>query len=191
MYYSRSAKGFFDKKSLNKPKDCVKIKNTYYQYLLAAESKGEVLHVEFDDKGVTVAVNAEQAPIATQKTNCCAVIDRTAGQARKRIVSNSDLIEFEYEHTYQAAKHYISNNYQGDCPSSIKSHAEAFNTTEKEAADTIKATGDNWYKTLDKIRDIRLKGKKAIENAPDDSDFEALAQSYIDQLNAIAPEQAV
>ena len=111
-----------------------------------------------------------------------------AGEARNRIVSDSSLIEVEYQRTYTAAVAFIVSNYTGEAPQPVKSHAEAYNVSESDAADAIKRIGDDWYKTIDIIRDLRLKGKKATENAGEEADYRAIAQPFIDQLNSITPE---
>lgn len=126
-------------------------------------------------------------PVATQKLNVYHTIDNAAGQARARFATNSQFIESEYQRAYATAVEYINAGYTGNVPAPVQSHADAFGETLQAAADNIKATGDTWNQALDNIRDIRLKGKQAIENAPDDGDFEALAQPFIDQLEAVKP----
>ena len=145
-----------------------------------------------DSLGVVPPPEAlEQPPepsAEVRKLTACQAIDTAAGEARKRIITDSALIDVEYTRTYNLAVEFINNNYTGEAPKPVKSHAESYEVTEQEAANVIKAIGENWFATLDLIRDIRLKGKKTVERSADDSDFDAIAQPFIDQLNNIQPE---
>ncbi|WBA86533.1 hypothetical protein [Endozoicomonas sp. GU-1] len=60
-FYSKSAKGFFDS-NLYAPEDSVKITAQERSELLASESSGLVLHIEFDNRGVTTPIE----PIITK-----------------------------------------------------------------------------------------------------------------------------
>lgn len=117
----------------------------------------------------------------------CAEIDKEAGAARVRFATESPFIEVEYTLAYQDAVRWIDSGYAGDCPESIKSDAEADGRTEKEAALTVKAMGDAWYGVIKKVRDLRLKGKRAVENAPKDADRNQIAAGFISQLKALHP----
>ena len=117
----------------------------------------------------------------------CTTIDTAAGAARTRFATNSAFIESEYLRAYETSVEWINLNYQGEAPAPVRSDAEAFGRTDQEAAKQIKATGDHWFGKLDTIRDIRLKGKQAVEQAADDADFMAVAQPFIDQLEALKP----
>lgn len=65
--------------------------------------------------------------------------------------------------------------------------ATASGITAEEAAVSIEQTAAAWETVLLTIRKLRLDGKVAVDNAADDADFTAIAQPYIDQLNAMQP----
>ena len=134
-------------------------------------------------------VPIEPAPAADRRLSACTTIDTAAGAARTRFATNSAFIETEYQRAYDTAVAWINSGYQGEAPAPVRSDAEAFNRTEQEAAQFIKATGDGWFAVLDQIRDSRLKGKQAVEQSPDDADFMAVAQPFIEQLEALRPEE--
>ena len=125
--------------------------------------------------------------VKQKRLSICRSIDATAGAARTRFATNSAFIESEYQRAYTLAVEWINSGYQGEAPTPVRSDAEAFGRTDQEAAQYIKATGDYWFSKLDEIRDIRLKGKQAVEQAGDDADFMAVAQPFIDQLEALKP----
>ncbi|MCW7552599.1 hypothetical protein NX722_08035 [Endozoicomonas gorgoniicola] len=134
-------------------------------------------------------VPIEPAPAATRRQSACAAIDHAAGNARSHFATSSAFIESEYQRAYDTAVAWINSGYQGDAPKPVKSDAEAYGRNEQEAAQYIKATGDYWFAALDDIRDIRLKGKQAVKASPDDADFMAIAQPFIDRLEALQPHQ--
>ena len=134
-------------------------------------------------------VPIEPAPAADRRLSACTAIDTAAGAARTRFATNSAFIETEYQRAYDTATAWINSGYQNEAPAPVKSDADAYGRTEQEAAQYIKATGDYWFSKLDAVRDIRLKGKQAVETAPDDADFMAIAQPFIEQLEALKPQQ--
>lgn len=138
--------------------------------------------------GLPILVDVEPTPAPQRRITACQVIDTAAGTARARYATDTPFIEPEYELSYTEAVAYINAGYTGQCPDTVKSHAEAYNVTNKTAADEIKAMGDTWHNVLRAVRKIRLAGKQAVETATDDADFMALAQPYIDQLEALQPE---
>ena len=138
--------------------------------------------------GLPTLIDLPTIPTATRRQSACAAIDHAAGNARSHFATNSAFIESEYQRAYDTAVAWINSGYQGEAPAPVKSDAEAYGRTEQEAARFIKATGDYWFNTLDNIRDIRLKGKQAVETAPDDADFMAIAQPFVEQLEGLWPE---
>ena len=122
-----------------------------------------------------------------EKELAAVAIDNTAGQARARFATDSPFIEPEYELSYKEAVVFIETGYQGECPETVKAHAEAYSVSDQVAADKIKLMGDQWYNVIRAVRKIRLAGKQAVETATDDADFMAVSQPFIDQLNALQP----
>ncbi|WP_422134958.1 hypothetical protein [Endozoicomonas sp. ALD040] len=132
-------------------------------------------------------VPIDPAPAAERRQAATAAIDTAAGQARARFATDTPFIEPEYELSYSDAVAFIATGYTGQCPDTVKSHAEAFSVTNQQAADEIKRMGDQWNNVLRAVRKIRLTGKQAVETAADDADFNAVAQPFIDQLEALKP----
>ena len=134
-------------------------------------------------------VPIEPAPADDRRLSACTAIDTAAGAARTRFSTNSAFIETEYQRAYDTAVAWINSGYQGEAPAPVKSDAEAFGRNELDSAHYIKTTGDYWFSKLDAVRDIRLKGKQAVEQSPDDADFMSVAQPFIEQLEALKPQQ--
>ena len=133
-------------------------------------------------------VPIKPAPAANRRQSACAAIDHAAGNARGHFATSSAFIESEYQRAYDTATAWINSGYQGEAPRPVKSDAEAYKRTEQEAAQFIKETGGRWFKALDDIRDLRLKGKQAVKAGPDAADFMAIAQPFIDQLEGLWPK---
>lgn len=130
----------------------------------------------------------EPAPAPERRQAAALSIDTAAGQARARYATDTPFIEPEYELSYSEAVAYIATDYTGECPETVKAHADAYNVTNQQAADEIKTMGDQWNDVLRSVRKIRLAGKQAVETATDDADFNTVAQPFIDQLNGMKPE---
>ena len=116
-----------------------------------------------------------------------AQIDSRAGSARARFIPNDLAIEQEYRLTFDQAQAYRNRGYTAPVPSTVQSHAEAFGCSTQEAANDIIATSAKWFSAIESIRKQRLIGKARIDQAPDGGDYMAIAQPYIDKLDAIAP----
>ncbi|AMO55625.1 hypothetical protein EZMO1_1454 [Endozoicomonas montiporae CL-33] len=187
-YYSKQTGGFYTSvlHGNNMPDDVVKITHEEYQSLLEGQSSGK--RIEASETGRPILSQQKVASVADRRLSTCTAIDNAAGAARTRFATNSAFIETEYQRAYDTAVQWINSGYQGEAPKPVKSDAEAFGRTEQDAAQTIKATGDYWFSQLDEIRNIRLKGKQAVENAPDDADFMAIAQPFVEQLEALNPD---
>ncbi len=186
IFYSQSLNAFYnDELHSAMPADCIVITAEKHRELLKGQAEG--MAITPDNDGFPV-LKVQILPPIQRCQLACQAIDTAAGEARNRIVSDSSLIEVEYQRTYDQATLFINNNYTGAVPQAVKSHAEAYGVSDQVAAETIKQIGDNWYTTLDIIRDLRLKGKQATENAGEEADYMTIAQPFIDQLNSINPE---
>ena len=166
------------------PEPSLRITNEKWQVALAAGHT----HIHSDGTTYTEQELKDEKP-SDRRLSACTAIDTAAGAARTRFATNSAFIETEYQRAYDTATAWINSGYQGEAPAPVKSDAEAYGRTDQEAAQFIKATGDGWFTVLDQIRDIRLKGKQTVETTPDDADFMAIAQPFIEQLEALKPQQ--
>ena len=187
MLFSSKSKGFYDPRVHSDiPDDAIEIKKELYLALLEGQASGKL--IDSDQHGNPLLVEPPISP-ATRRLSACTAIDSAAGAARTRFASDSAFIETEYQRAYDTATAWINSGYQGEVPAPVKSDAEAFGRNELDSAHYIKTTGDYWFSKLDEIRDIRLKGKQAVEQSPDEADFMSVAQPFIEQLEALKPQQ--
>ena len=120
------------------------------------------------------------------KLNCKNAVDQAAGRARMRLVSQGFLIELEYNEVAAQVKQWREN---GSDPTLKPRAIDDEWVTEKgqtaeEAAQDVEAIKSIWDNALMDIRNLRLKGKAAIDNAPQANCMQ-VAQTYIDSLDAI------
>lgn len=117
------------------------------------------------------------------KANAKRLIDQAAGRVRVRWTSPGQLIEEEYNQAKRQSKTYLEDISQTVQPM-VKSWAEASNRTYLEAAQHITDTATSWELILDVVYDLRMKGKAAVDTASEE-EFKAVAQNYIEQLDAL------
>lgn len=114
-------------------------------------------------------------------------IDLAAGKARDAFVSPGQYVAEEYRLAKQDADAWVAAGKPSDAvPDSIAVWAQARGWTPEQAAQDILDTEAAWMSALSAIRQARLLGKAAVDAAPDDADFDAVAAPYIAQLEAIA-----
>lgn len=130
-----------------------------------------------------------EKPVAERKADLCKKIDLAADEARKRFVSPGDLIEKEYEVALQQAKDWLDAGMPDPVPSAVQSGMAASNNTltAEQAAQQILDMAAAWEGVLMATREVRLTGKAAVNAAADDADFDAVAQPFLGQLEAIKP----
>lgn len=116
---------------------------------------------ENDDGSIT----ATPRPLDGPKVAAKRLIDEMCGSAREQYVSPGALVAQEYEQAYEAAVFYQAAGFTGDVPASVKSWAEAKGWTAEHAALDIIGTKMLYAMLLDAIRDVRLKGKAAVDSA--------------------------
>ena len=104
-----------------------------------------------------------KASIAAIKARCKDEIDQICGVKRAGSVSHGAYIEEEYRRAYEDAMIYKAAGYTGAMPNSVKSWKDVSGMTPKAAADDIIASRDGYMALLDVIRDMRLKGKFAVD----------------------------
>ncbi len=115
------------------------------------------------------------------------LIDMAAGNARARFISPGIAVDAEYRLSLDQAKEFRARSYATPIPASVRAHAEAFECDAQAAADAIVATAAMWFAAIEQIRAQRLVGKARVDQAPDAADFAAIAQPYINALDAIQP----
>ncbi|MFW8589811.1 hypothetical protein ACOI22_03315 [Glaciecola sp. 2405UD65-10] len=121
------------------------------------------------------------------RLNCYNAIDQAAGRARMRLVSQGLLIDLEYtEVANQVQAWRNAGSIEADAPRAINDdwRIEKGQTIEQAAQDVenIKAV---WDDALMQIRNLRLKGKSAIDNAQP-SQFNQVAEQYINELENLS-----
>lgn len=163
-------------------------------WALVADYRGTVYWMadrsrhEIDTLGVEPPAGAlfEEPPRTVEELH--GAIDEAAGRARNRFVSPGLLIDQEYREAEAAA-----NQWQADgepsaaVPDEVQAWADAAGMSASAAAADILQTGADWRSVLRQVRRARLEGKSATAAAIA-SDREAIAQTYIDQLDAMAPQ---
>ncbi|MFC4699395.1 hypothetical protein ACFO4O_04380 [Glaciecola siphonariae] len=113
------------------------------------------------------------------------LIDQAAGRARMRFVSQGLLIDQEYLIAEQEAKEWIAAGSDvNNVPETLDSWVAASGMTETAAASNITSTSAQFRGAIKSIRRIRLTGKKAVTDASLET-FKAIAQTYINQLDAL------
>lgn len=128
------------------------------------------------------------SPPATSvsKDEAIETIESASGEARSRFISTGSLVVEEYRLAATETKAWRSaGSPAGDVPSSISSWAVAEGMTSEQSAAAIEAAEANLNSLLLAIRGIRLAGKAAVDNSTDN--YDTVAQTYIDQLDAITP----
>ncbi|MGQ8367146.1 hypothetical protein [Glaciecola sp. 1036] len=121
-------------------------------------------------------------PDISSKDVAKSLIDQAAGRARARYVSPGLKIDQEYTQLLSQAKDYLQD--QTEVPPMIQTWADVSSVTPLQAAQNVLDTAIAWETILNTIYDVRHRGKKAVQDS-DLSSFQTVAQSYIDQLEAI------
>jgi len=188
VFFNPNDNGFYPVKISD---DCVSISEEERDRLLAGESAGQLINVT--EKGLPGLVNTPIEPIEIRCKQVCDAIDITAGKVRISLVSPGDLVEEEYWIAYEEAEKYLNEIKEGNTedvliPDSFKSDMDTKGLTASEAAILVVEKRKAWVAIVNKIRDIRLHGKNAVETTArqnSDVDLMNVAQPYIDQLNAL------
>jgi hypothetical protein len=132
------------------------------------------------------ALDAEPANI--RRASAKRAVDQAAGNARARYVSPGQLVEEEYRLALQQTQAWRDAGSPADqVPAAIQDWADAAGITAEQAATSIEQTAAAWESVLLQIRQVRLAGKAAVDAAGDADDFAAIAQPFIDQLDAMQP----
>lgn len=188
MYYSKSTNGFFDRSihSDNIPTDAVEITAEEHAALIEGQSSGKIITT--DETGRPVLADPPPAPANERRAAAKRTIDAAAGNARARYVSAGQLVEEEYRLALQQTQAWRDAGSPSEqVPAAIQDWADAAGITAEQAATSIEQTAVAWEAVLLQVRQVRLAGKAAVDAAGDADDFAAIAQPYIDQLNAMQP----
>lgn len=184
VLYSSTTKGFYDSgfhKTI--PSDAVELSDDQYRTLVDGQSFLNKIEVE---NGVVSLVL--KLTVSEQKEIAKTRIDVASGEARFRFVSAGNLVEEEYRLAKQQVLQWRKDGSPSESvPDSIRSWAAVSGITDEDAAQSIEQTAIAWESVLMTVREIRLSGKAAIDSAADNSDFNGIAQIYIDQLETVKP----
>lgn len=187
MYFSPSTRGCYDSQHGGQMPDDVK-EITQAQFVAVLEARAQGKEIQGDGSGNPVAVEPAPVPVDSQKQHAKTAIDTAAGSARTRYVSAGQFVEEEYRLTLRQTETWRAAGSPSDnIPPSVHDWASAASITAEAAAASIEQTATAWENALLTARQLRLNGKAAVDNAADDADFSAIAQSYIDQLDAMQP----
>lgn len=185
MLYDSATNGFYP--AGQAPEGAKVVSKSVYRDLLLQQEKGKCIRP--DEDGNPVAVDPQQPSPDQRRVRAKQDIDTAAGSARARFVSAGQLVEEEYRLALQQTQAWrTAGNPADDIPAAIQDWSSAAGITPEQAAQSIEQTATAWEGVLLSVRQLRLNGKAAIDNAADDADFSAIAQGYIDQLNALKPE---
>lgn len=113
------------------------------------------------------------------------LVDQAAGRAKTRFVSFGNLTVEEYRQALKQATEFMVDTTQ-TAPPMIATWAFCLDTTSQAAAEDILATAGSWEMVLNATYDLRLRAKKAIDEATEET-YKSVAQAYIDQLDGINP----
>lgn len=188
MFYSKTTNGFYDAALHGRamPADAVEISEATYNALLAGQATGQ--EIRADASGMPVLAEPRRASATERRASAVGAIDTAAGAARARFVSAGQFIEEEYRLALQHVQQWrVADNPADAVPQAVQDWADAAGMTAEAAALSIEQTDAAWQQTLLCIRQARLAGKAAINAAPDDADFAAVAQPWIEQLAALRP----
>lgn len=187
IFYSSVTGGFYKVEIHGDliPEDAVEISSADYQVLIDGQGQGG--RIKPDVNGYPFLEFPPEPTDAARRSTAKIIIDRQAGAARERFVSPGDLIDQEYLAAETAAQDFKAAGYpSSNVPPEVQSWADAASMTTIEAADDIIATGENWRGVLSQVREVRLAGKAAVDAAAA-GDIETTTQTYIEQLQSMAP----
>ncbi len=92
----------------------------------------------------------------------------------------------EYTYTAQKARDFVASpTSDEECPQCIKTAAEVEGVTLAEAAELLCSMADAYETALESLRDIRLKAKAAIFNAPGKSEVDAVFDQAVADMEAL------
>lgn len=171
------------------PNDLVDVTDAQYrEYALHSPPIGKMLSADADGMPTWADAPAtEPEPASISRARSIVHIDTRAGQVRAAYASDGTLVDAEYQQALDAARDWdTAGRPENEVPDEVKSWADATGNSADWAATDILNTADIWKQAITRIRHVRLTGKQAIRSAADGADFDAIAQTYLDQLDQIA-----
>ncbi|WP_444885969.1 hypothetical protein [Microbulbifer sp. PSTR4-B] len=119
---------------------------------------------------------------AQRRSDAVGAIDHYAGQVRAQLLGPGDFMVEERRRTYEVAKAHEEASFPEPPPLPVQTQMDIAGQTAAEAVAEIKAHHSAWLAALDKIRDLRLRGKQAVQDLPEGSDYDGQAVQTIDEL---------
>lgn len=186
-FYPASMKAEYDDEG-RWPADIVELtqveKDTFWK---ATPPEGHQLGT--DESGRPKWIKTPPIPAKNRREVAKRSVDRAAGNARSSYITTVPGQESTYQLKADEANAYITANRPEDASAypMLSAEAEGRGTTVSDLADEILATRTKWVQAAAQIEKARVSGKAAVDAAPDDSDFDAVAKPYIDALNVMKP----
>lgn len=138
-----------------------------------------------DHAAVWAAAQVDTRSDAQRRTDALNGIDLFAGQVRAQLLGPGQFMVEERRHTYEVAMAHEAAGYPDPAPMAVQTQMDIAGQTQEEAVAEIKAEHTAWLSALDQIRDLRLRGKAAVESLGEGSDYDAQAVQTIDELAAL------
>lgn len=134
-----------------------------------------------DKNGLPCWVKESQQRVDIRRQDAMNQIDNAADRVRAADRSIGRYLDAEYQLVAQALIDYRANP-DGEVPEAIQSYADAEGLSVNKAAEQIAEAAARTEKMLKNVRRIRLSGKASLSREKDDSSFNIIACSCIEQL---------
>ena len=134
--------------------------------------------------GHVVIIPPPQPSFEDYKASALLRIDEWAEITRIAAVGDA-MRSVEYDMVATDVMMFKAGNYQGTVPMSIQSWMDVTGMSAVEACDNILATRAGYLNGLAQVRDIRLKGKAAVNVATDVATVDAVTADAVAKLKVI------
>lgn len=124
-------------------------------------------------------------PIHILRASAQKKVDKYAGAARSRYITDAPGQESIYILKDQQARAFAAAGYTGTVPVLVQADADALGITVQSAADAIIAQADAWIIIAAEIEAARRRGKAAIDAASDSAAIDAARDMAIAALEAV------
>lgn len=158
-----------------------------HEHLTATHVHREQLETAYAEveAGTAEIIPWAEPVVLTSKDSAKDQIDIAAGAARAKFSAPGELIDQEYLLVSDQVKKWRDASSPADnVPTAITAWATASGQTNEQAASDIETTSAEWNSVLMTIREIRLVGKKAIDDATAEN-VDSVLSSYLGQLKAV------
>ncbi|AXE35162.1 hypothetical protein [Chromobacterium phragmitis] len=126
-------------------------------------------------------------PYINGKDDLLRSLDDAADTARLAIAGDP-LRVLEYQQAEAEAQAYKNTGALGEPPAMVKSLADAKEWSGPQAADHILQEATAWRQALAAIRELRIKSKEAIRQAPNVDEAQAIVTAAIERFQALASQ---